>query len=223
MNKQMEIGDMKTKLKKVLIWSSIILGVLVALLFIVLMVTTTIYTRSDHGTQVIEQSIELKTGTEIECYREIERTIGDTYIKDLDLTRVEVKIDNKENIINGTATEMVFYFTKYINSFAEGGNIKAAEIYVDIINQKITKCNTYAGGSKAYSGGGSEKVDFLESVNYKKHLNDICKNYGIDEIKESENAMAIVRYSNNGRNRSVSKVLYVNDFVEYEDIVYLDQ
>ena len=62
-----------------------------------------------------------------------------------------------------------------------------------------------------------------DSVNYKKHLNDICKNYGIDEIKESENAMAIVRYSNNGRNRSVSKVLYVNDFVEYEDIVYLDQ
>src|SRR5574344_1263117 len=97
------------------------IAILLSTLFII---HNVIYLAFDDSSTTVNFVINKQCYTAEEYYNETLKYLG-SKVKELSLTKAEVKFQGCENIKNNQATQIIFYFSKYIDDSAEGGRIEA--------------------------------------------------------------------------------------------------
>ncbi len=195
-------------MKKVLcfVFSSII--VILVLISLVCFIFSMSYLSSSEYSEKINLPISKNCNTVQEYYSEVQKYLSDE-VSNLSLNRVEVFFYGYEDMVNNQATEMILYYSRFINSFSEGGKIEAIKVYIDTKNNIITNYEYFKGSSKQYNQGGDTELISLDIFDYSSYLPRILETENI-ELNENVDCYAEITFLDNGNVVSAQRLCIDN-------------
>ena len=187
----------------------------IIVIFLVCIFLSMSYLSSSEATEKINLSISKKCNTVQEYHSEVQKYLSDE-VNNLSLNRVEVFFYGYDDMVNNQATEMILYYSRYINSFAEGGKIEAIKVYIDTKNNIITNYEYFKGSSKQYNQGGDTELISLDIFDYSSYLPTILETENI-KLNENADCYAEITFLDNG-NVVSSQRLFIDNVVAYYNV-----
>lgn len=183
------------------------------LISLVCFVFDTLYLSSSESSKEMNLLISENCNTVKDYHSEVQKHLNDE-VSDLSLNRVEVFFYGYNDIVNNHATEIILYYSRFINSFAEGGKIEAVKVYIDTKNNIITNYEYFKGSSKQYNQGGDTELVSLDILNYSNYLPTILE---IENIKfnKNVNSYAEITFVDNGNIVSSQSLCVDNKEIYY--------
>lgn len=195
-------------MKKVLrfIFSGVI--VVFILISLVCFISVMSYLSSLESSEKVNLSINKDCNTVQEYYSEVQKYLNDE-VRNLSLNRVEVFFYGYNDMVNNQATKMILYYSRFVNSFSEGGKIEAIKVYIDTKNNIITNYEYFKGSSKQYNQGGDTELTSLDVLDYSNYLPIILETENI-ELSKNIDCYAEITFLDNGNLVSAQRLCVDN-------------
>jgi hypothetical protein len=181
---------------KIIITSGICLLGAALIIILALFIYTSAYTATTEDTQEVNVVMNGTPKTISEYNEEIINTLSKE-LKDVPLNNVDIYYFGAEAIESNEPSQIIFRYSKYLGSFAEGGKVENYAVYVDVESNTITKYDYYKGGSKTQYDYASNDLTNFESYDFTNYLPKFVNNYSA-LIETSDDCYARIQFIDNG-------------------------
>lgn len=196
---------------------------LVASILIILLAATfymMAYTSSSLKSELVDIPLDNDPQSIEEYYVEVKNSMY-SELKNLQLTYVALSLNSFESIRNNHYNNMELVFSRYKNSFGEGGRIEYYKVYIDTNKKVINAYDYYEGASKSESGIGDKEITDFDKLKYESYLNDALPDYE-KMLKSAESCNAVVDFINNDISNCCGVSFYCDDLRVYNENFMID-